>query len=140
MMNQRGVSQRDAYGSITSFLTDGSGYEGPPTDRMVRKWHQDSPGYPEIILSTGVISHGDIAPHLRGLLEGQAPTLGLGQIDQGPPSTGTWETTVEDAARLGGFILGAIIVGKALHQLFRAQTLARPLGSNDQKRYGLRRW
>jgi len=37
-------------------------------------------------------------------------------------------------------ILGAIIVGKALHQLFRAQTLARPLGSNDQKRYGLRRW
>ena len=133
------VSQQEAYGSLTPFLIKNNGYQGPPSERMVRQWHQEQPGYPENALSDGIISQHEIAPFLQRFLDGPAQSAGLGQVNQVTTSTSQWESAVEDAVTVGGIILGAIIVGKALHQLFRAPTLARPLGPGDRKRYGLRR-
>jgi hypothetical protein len=125
MARIEGVRRNDLLGQVSSGLAVEIANTGQPSERRIREWVHDYPGFPERMLGIGAISKGDILSGFHHYLQSWVSNASMGQ--EQPRKV---HREVGSESGISGLITTLLLAGAALAlmaQVRRPRTGPRPL-------------
>jgi hypothetical protein len=115
-------------GWLAQRLMESLGDAGAPSDRRVREWVQEEPGYPEKVIRSGIISKNDVIPELHCYLKPGNSGASMGQVEGSQPTDHTAKSPVSgrvnqeaspgswgaELMKIGLCIGAIVLIGKAV--------------------------